>query len=514
VPAITVSPAYFRGALRDYADWREAVVRELLQNAIDAGASRIELEIGVEDGHSVLVCDDDGSGMTREVFERVFFALGETTKTAEDSLGGFGRARDIVCFAQERYEVRCDRLIVTGSGGSYELSDSDEARRGCRFTITTIDTDADALRRSVRRLVARCSLEVAVTLDGEQISGRTLPHRARRILRDEQGRPWARVHLDADRVGQLLVRVRGLSMFERYLPGFDDVVVELYPTRARQLLTTNRDGLCQPYSEQLDQFISDLTSNRRRALAPEAAPMQIRVRGGGFLFSTGQNAPQADTADAPQTDGHTESAASTVTQASAQQHPRTELTGATPAPAAAAAAAATDPSPSTDEHAKSSLGFDVFMLAEAADTRSRRLSRAWDPQRFTAASRRRRLLLAWRASLDVALAGLLEQHPGLGTVAWTVGWTFDESSEALCRTFRTSNGASVHVLALNPTDQQGRTRFQLGSRASRRRLAALAMHEAVHVLADAHDERFASLLTDLVAQVDPAVIDRAIRAAR
>ena len=42
-----------------------SVVKELLENALDAGASRLEIEVG-EDGASRILVRDDDSGMSPE----------------------------------------------------------------------------------------------------------------------------------------------------------------------------------------------------------------------------------------------------------------------------------------------------------------------------------------------------------------------------------------------------------------------------------------------------------------
>jgi transglutaminase-like putative cysteine protease len=66
-------------------------VRELLQNARDAGAHKICFETSSEDGRDRVCCRDDGSGMTFEHAERYLFSLYASSKRGRPrSAGRFG----------------------------------------------------------------------------------------------------------------------------------------------------------------------------------------------------------------------------------------------------------------------------------------------------------------------------------------------------------------------------------------------------------------------------------------
>jgi hypothetical protein len=85
----------FRARARQEADrygsdpW--VFVRELLQNARDAGATRATFALAAQDGHEVLVCQDDGEGMTFEDARRYLFALYASTKESKkNQVGKFG----------------------------------------------------------------------------------------------------------------------------------------------------------------------------------------------------------------------------------------------------------------------------------------------------------------------------------------------------------------------------------------------------------------------------------------
>jgi hypothetical protein len=517
MPALTLSARYLRNQLGLYPDWREAIVRELIQNSQDAKASHMQLSFRDEPSGAVLEFADNGTGMSREVLEQVFFALGETTKDGADTIGGFGRARDIIVFAQKAYTIRTGNLLVSGQGGHYDIVELDDHVQGCVFTIELVDETCHEVEQATTRLLRTCDLAVPLSIDARPAPRRPLPERASRILRDEHGRAWASVYVDKGGYGRLYVRVRGLTMFDTFeVPGYDDIVVELVPARAREVLTQNRSGLCSPYDRQFNQWAAQLATNRRQALRPPTPPLKVHVAGGGFLATDAKAPPHATAREQQLEDTRIEAAPHELGAVAASVR---TVRAANPAAAANLAAAERAGSGQrlghdedrTGDAARLALGFDVFLLADMADTRVRRLERVWNPAGWDATTgrRRRALLLAWQSALATTLEALVELRPSLGRIYWAPGFCFDEDVKALHKT--ASNQG--HVLALNPVDAEGKIAYQLTQTASVRELAALALHEVAHVVVDNHDEAFASVLTELHARVDQQAMLRTMRQA-
>lgn len=495
--SVTVPASFFRSELRVYADWREAFARELLQNSLDAGASRIEATFSTVEGHGRVTFTDNGCGMSRQVLEEVFFALGRTTKESSEAIGGFGRARIVICFAQHRYRIRTGHLLVEGQGGEYTVSEVADDQPGCEFVVDLLDPDTERVEQAFMQLLATCDLPARVTLDGHNAPRTRTPTRASKVLRDAAQRPWAKVYV-VNGLGEMTMRVHGLTMFSRWLPGSEDVIVELTSSRSREVLSASRDRLHDTFAEQIDRFVADLSFNRRRALAQEDAPLDVRVGGGGFLRTDAATEPHHHIGD-------------TAT---------TRVPGGTPItihPANTAAVthmAALPPVAHPDAgneepRATAELGFDVYLLADARTTRVRRLARSWDPSFWgpRTGRRRRALLLVWKEAVALALEVLVRSHPEVGSVTWTVGWTFG-TARAVHRDL-----GEGHVLALNPVDEDDTTRYRVSRRADRHRLLAVAVHEVAHVAFDGHDETYAQLLTELFGELDVAAADRALRLA-
>ena len=512
---VTVPAEFFRAELRVYGDWREAFARELVQNATDASPTRIDITFEDLPGCGRVTFSDDGVGMTRQVLEDVFFALGRTTKTDGDSIGGFGRARIILCFAQAGYTIHTGNLLVTGKGGEYTITEVPEHHRGAKFTIDLLDDDTSRVASAFDRFLSSCTLTVPVHINGYAQPGKALPKRAMRVLRDSDERAWGKVYVTENRYsGSALVRVNGLTMFRRWIGGDDDVVLELDPRQSREVLAASRDQLRGEYLTAFDEFIADLSRNRRRALRPPAEPLDLRVGGGGFMVSDAESKPEEN----PSGDAPCEAAEARPAREDGESGGT--MVRVTPANEAAYNNFAKAPADQLDlmdllasmaaEPVKPRLGFDVYLLAGENDTRVRKLARTWDPSGWTGTTgqRRRALLLAWKAAVSVALDTLLARHPELGRVMWTVGWTFDEDAIAVHR-----SSGDGHVLALNPVTADGKSRYKVSSRADRRDLLASALHEVAHIAHPDHDERFASVLTSLFAQTDPVEADRRIREA-
>ena len=507
MPQVSVGPEFFRSELRVYADWLLAFARELLQNSIDAKPTSIHIETSTDEhGHVRVRFVDDGVGMSRKVLEEVFFRLGETTKKGEDTIGGYGRARMVTCFAQRSYQIRTRNLRVDGCGGDYHIVEVDDPAQhvsGTEFDIVLLDdVDADDVDRAFRRLLRTCSIDVPIYLDGERVYQEPLPNRARRILRGSDDRAWGRVYTDRRSGGlpRLLVRVDGLMMFSQYLDGLDDdVIVELIPARARQVLSASRDRLADPFAGQFEQFRTDLIRNARSAFKPEAAPLRVHVSSGGLL-TVGAD-PDRASAGAP------------VSELPSRPHdPRAADEPVMREPPRAAAAYAESLFGGADDDRGGAkvapLGFDVYLLADSADSRVRSLARNWNPSSWDArvGRRRRAVLFAWKAAVEQALDTLVTLHPDVGQVSFTLGWTFDEDARAVHHRI-----GGAHVLALNPVDDDGRIAFKLDDAADLRRMLASALHEAVHVAVDGHDERFASVVTQMFGAVDQAATVRTMR---
>jgi DNA topoisomerase VI subunit B len=92
---------------QSYSDWKEAFFRELFTNSVDAGATKIIVNISdtqEDKAYRVIEFLDNGSGMDSHVLENVYFHLGRSSRD-NSSVGGFGRARILTNFSAAKYEI-------------------------------------------------------------------------------------------------------------------------------------------------------------------------------------------------------------------------------------------------------------------------------------------------------------------------------------------------------------------------------------------------------------------------
>src|SRR4051812_8494226 len=93
--SVTIGADFFLRERQNYSNWRRAVIREVIQNSVDARAMRIEIDIKPRDGGKTISVKDNGVGMNRDTLQNVFLVVGETSKKDANTVGGFGRARNL-----------------------------------------------------------------------------------------------------------------------------------------------------------------------------------------------------------------------------------------------------------------------------------------------------------------------------------------------------------------------------------------------------------------------------------
>ena len=193
---LSVDKVFFRKE-RDqfYGAWNIAFWRELFQNSVDAGSKKISIELNevaargsfgsvgpADEKVTNVVFTDDGHGMTAEVLGDVYFKMGKSTKDSPDSssIGGFGRARIMTCFSQNRYAILTKDRFVMGDGVHFEhgsigqqlielekyaaaLEGSQEP--GALASLEGINADIDLLRQTWTKRGGFGGCRVEVDLD-------------------------------------------------------------------------------------------------------------------------------------------------------------------------------------------------------------------------------------------------------------------------------------------------------------------------------------------------------------
>ena len=558
--------------LDGHRDWRFAFWRELFQNSVDAKARNIEISIrrvarsGVFDrpspGGEVIqvVFADDGTGMTEDTIKNVFLEPGRSTKgNGSGMIGGFGTARTLLCFSQDRYEIHTNGLVVEGDGSEYILSSQEDAarrastygldrftsnierfkgRKGCTFVIDVDPNESEyywrnvnenQLRKKLFEFLELSELKLdSIDLDGERIFSGLKKGHARKKLSAPGFPDFGTVHVSrndkATQKGFVIVRVNGLAMFtERTDLKEAQVILELDASRTRQLLTDNRDGLKSSPDIALKEFLRELTVNSRQALRDHSRDKAFTLEGelGGIRVRPEKLSESIKTHE-------TASWSEEIVYFSPENRSGPFFDS------------------SIMEHLKHQGGnneknrivirrlHDFHMHIEdikgnpALENAARRQNpKYWRKQGEPLAGRGREsheLLAAWTVACTIALRRVAELRPtvllkGGGVISFVPGFIISSSknSEKSVRGLHKILSDGRHALLVNPILEDGKNAYDLrrlhnkDGKLGLQSLIMTAIHEACHVIAGSHDDEFANLLTDVAASIDYAKMAREMR---
>lgn len=521
---VKIGPKFFANELRVYRDWTTAFWRENLQNSFDAKATRIDITIadGSSEDTKTVVVSDDGIGMDRPTLENVYFTLGETTKEG-NSVGGFGKARILTCFAQKSYTLRTKKLFVTGEGSEYNIEDTETHVRGVRLEIEVFHKGRD-LESALKDYLKFCHLEGChVAINGQRWDTWTYKNKFERDL------SFGKVYTNKSKDAGILVRVAGVQMFKPYTSAPFLVIVEIDKERSREVLQASRDGLLGEYHSELESFINELNINKQSALRSKRSK-SISYKGTGTFKSRRSAKPSKEQLiqrlDALFTHNEmempdkirefvegaydTERAIATVTKTLAEsghllKHPEPVRSQGS----------LHSHGHVEEEESSEDLRFEMFDTIVVDDTNNSRVRKVietyypqnWDlvgtgwrwnktrteKQYFRAGVEKYKLLVMWKAACEFAIRLLQDElQRGPEEIGWGVGWCFSDEALAKHR-----QDGDMHWLLVNPCQTDGKMRLGLSDKVSLSHMVAEACHEVAHIVYSDHDENFANLLNDL-----------------
>lgn len=492
-----------------YSEWKTAFWREMLQNSIDAGSSRIDIEIlSLEIGNQVgarVIFKDNGCGMTRKVLEDVFFALGETTKTGTDTVGGFGRARILTCFAMDGYAIHTKNLIVEGNGAEYEIKDAPTSFSGCSFQVDTLDAGKFEMLTKLENVLYRSQIACDVYVNGVKWTKWMYRRSVARTL------DCGSIHVNKSQptLGYIHVRVNGLWMFDIWHSYEHQVLVEVDVSKSRMVLSAARDSFHHKYQKDIEQWVAQLTVDKRSALREIRRKTKL-IRGRGPLKLTLAGAPSQQTGGKSWAMSNAEllqKPASTEKVIVSQSYAVAQLSGI---------------GTGGHESVKGTLDLDSVYIEDDTDNpKIRRVIDNYDPtnwvdsvknvrgevQEYRKGANYRKLLTVWKVACEHALRALMSYN-GLTEISWLVGWAFNDDAGAM---HVKSEGS--HALCLNPVNSDGKMRYSFKKRGDLLAILALAKHEAAHVSVDVHNESFSTVHTEIDKRFDTTVVLRAIKEA-
>lgn len=503
---MTISPRFFKKERDNYSDWAEAFWRELLQNAVDAGSKNIRINLDQTGPNSCVEIEDDGSGMTEEVMEDVYFSLGETTKLGDETIGGFGRARIITCFAHHQYELWSKDWYVVGQGSEYTTSGMPNRARGLKARIHVDATGRHGqivyMENALLGYLSKAQLSCNVFVNGTQWNDWCHKRRLARTL------SFGNVHTNNKGAwkSRLIVRVQGVPMFMRYIHASAQVIVEIDQAKWREVLLSNRDSLTPAASDELDAFIQILAIDKTSALRSHASSTKL-FGPGPLSTSRRRKAKKTPRASEVALAAKMAVAASGAVSEGAPGQDAIAAAStdkAPPMPGRVAEDTYEDPEPERLDEMVSS----AMIYVDTQNPRIRAILSKYNPHNWKKAEwsgrpgkpymvgrTRMNLLRLWTAACDEALQIFLDMIDQ-DEISWIPGFCFSDDAEAM---HKLDGGA--HALLFCPVNAEGKMRFHLSQKDDWCRLILGAAHEVVHTLISPHDENYANYLTNLAARV-------------
>ncbi len=353
---VTVSKKTFVRERDDlYADWKFDFWREFLQNSNDAKSANIDISIIEHKGASIfdrfqkedvlrIGIKDDGPGMSRDVLEKVYFRMGETTKRKDgnnEEAGGYGRARLLTCFSQNSYTLITQDMYIEGDGPEYKIwtipearafkqkileelntSDMDESLKesiggsiqntldrlsvdyykGCWFSVD-IDKNmyglesyrnptVSRMRNKLTEYMKHADLRSRVTLNDVEQPGCQFKIKKRGRLATEGNLEFANVSSIDGETGYLMIRSGGKNKQPMFSTSISSDIpahyIDLDPDKMMDVLTANRDGMKDEYAKALNNLMTKLSAELEDVFKKEHDKKNYMIEGGkGFISVSG-----------------------------------------------------------------------------------------------------------------------------------------------------------------------------------------------------------------------------------
>ncbi len=288
---ITISPQFFLAALKDYKDWELKWWREAVQNAVDAGATHIELGVVQNaDGTYTVWCDDNGRGMDVETFRDKFLMLGGTSKTAAGgTAGGFGKAKELLILPWISWNAHSRDINVQGVGDQTKFYPA-EMRMGTRLEVV-MPPDKRTTGAIALGFVEKCYLpNIRFTITDVECG---LDHKV--FVADLiGGHPIERLpdkidfyFIPADsHQSYMYIRTNGIFMFEHYIGSVPGFMIGEITAPSIEILAANRDGFRdRQVGYAVDSLAERIAKDTKSALRNKQGLIRKKYEGSGKFRS-------------------------------------------------------------------------------------------------------------------------------------------------------------------------------------------------------------------------------------
>jgi len=274
---VKIGPHFFKNEFKDYADWHWGYIREATQNGLDApNATKLEFTATLVGGDTVLTFTNDGAPMDEATIVDKLLALGESGKNfvgdGAGTVGGFGKAKILLYMAHKSYVIRTGEFEVRGCGGEYEIIKGLSYFHGTSSTVVMAGDQCSKLEQAFKQWVEYGQWNGTLIWNDQHYRADLRKGSPRRDL------GFGMVYTNRTHRYRLVVRMHGMPMFVEYT-GLDRCVVVELAGVSSDVMTSNRDGLVNPFARELTSFVTELSVDKRSALKQNRGPRYTRYRG-------------------------------------------------------------------------------------------------------------------------------------------------------------------------------------------------------------------------------------------
>jgi hypothetical protein len=247
---------FVTSAKRQYADIDTAIIREAVQNSIDAGATKIEIETGP----TWCKVTDNGCGMTEEVLVDAMLTMSGSHKSNSGAIGGFGAAKEILLFQHEKYEMHTLDNRVNGSVLEYDLTKTDFFQ-GTAITMhfhESYEFKEHVFLIKAKAWLKKCDMSATVTINGEDIE--------KLVVRTEvKDLGWGKIYCEdcKETNTYMTIRIKGVCMFQSYVGDIQKNIVLEITQPSTEILTSNRDGFQYTQAEIVQRLVEEITIDKK-----------------------------------------------------------------------------------------------------------------------------------------------------------------------------------------------------------------------------------------------------------
>lgn len=234
---------------------------EFVQNSLDAGATKMEF---IQNDRELIV-RDNGKGMNKEEILKGMLTFGGSIKE-NGSCGGFGKAKFLILFSQDNYEIKTQDLIATGACLGYDLTENNPYFSGTEIKIvfpSNWPNEMGGLEKELKDILSFSEIKCEIYFNGVKLEEKSVYSRA--LDKDLS------VIKETEQIkGQVIVRFNGLYMFSQY----SGCKIGYYwdsKGSSREVLNQNRSSFKDgtEHATEFNKFIRGLSTSVNSGVANE-----------------------------------------------------------------------------------------------------------------------------------------------------------------------------------------------------------------------------------------------------